>query len=228
MDLKKKVGPLPAWAWVALIAGVGYLAWKRAHASSSTENEGVEEGWFPSQGIPAEGSTPTGGAGGGVTAAEEFLQHGTEAAEGRGMAFQEAAEGRQIAHEEAVEGRELSHLEAQENRETSLGELPFLMEEKAWKLAGQTQKAQAAAEKRQAAREKREAAKEKRAAKKHHEGKGSKGKGKRGKEGTNGNAGQKHHGNHTNHQPGSHAKTDHRPAKPARTRVQHPKHKARR
>lgn len=101
MDLTKKVGPLPLWAWIGVMAGIGYIAWKRAHSTAA--NEGVEEGWFPTQGIPAEGA-----AGSGVAGAEELLQRGQEAAEQRQITHEEAQEQRTIAREEAAETRAFS------------------------------------------------------------------------------------------------------------------------
>ncbi|HEX3561814.1 MAG TPA: hypothetical protein VHU24_03160 [Solirubrobacterales bacterium] len=204
MDLKKKVGPLPLWAWIAVIAGVGYIAWRRAQSS---EAEGVEEGIYPTSGVAAEPSsgTSTGGSGA-VTAAEEFAQHAGEAGEARAIAAQEAAEGRAIGHEEAQETRTVAREEAAEGRAAGLEGRELTLQE--W-IAKQAAKAGVKVKPRA-----------KKPTRKQHEGKG--GKGKKAHEKTNGNTGQKHHSNHSNHQPGHVKKTDHRTAAPARTRVKHP------
>jgi hypothetical protein len=202
VDLKKRVGPLPLWAWIGLMAGIGYIAWRRAQ---SGENEaGVEEGWFPTQGIPAEGASESGGAGGGVTAAEEFVQRAQEAAEGRSLAFDEGAEGRQIAHEEAVENRTVAREEAAETRGFSLEERRAAFEE--W-MARHTGLGKDSGKRASA----------KRASKRHKQGRG--GRNKRAHEQGNPNAGQRHHRNQRNHQPGHTAKTDHRPARSPRARI---------
>lgn len=220
MDLKKKVGPLPLWAWVLVVGGIGYLAWKRAQ---SGESEGVEEGIYPTNGLanePAAG-TSTGGSGA-VTAAEEFGNRAEEAAETRAIASQEAAEGRGYAHEEAVEDRTVAREEAAEGRASalelrglSLEEGKLAAEELMAKATGNLAKAQAVKNKREAQRA---------ASKKHRQGKGAKKGGKK-NEKVNGNKGQAHHSNKSNHQPGHVKKTDHRTAAPARARVSHPKAK---
>jgi hypothetical protein len=186
------------------MALVSYVVWRRAKATSEGESQtGVEEGWEPTQGIPAEGAST--GAGGGVSGAEEFMQHSQEASESRQQAAQEALEGRSIDHEEAVENRTVAREEAEEGRTFSLEEQRQRLAE--W-MAGKGRKAGVST------------SKAKKPTTAHKEGKG--GKGKRAHEKGNGNAGQKHHANHVNHQPGHHAKTDHRPAAPVRTRLAAP------
>lgn len=59
--LTKKIGPLPLWMWVAIAATVGYIVYKKSKGSGE---EGVEEGYFPTQGIPSE--APEAGASGGL------------------------------------------------------------------------------------------------------------------------------------------------------------------
>jgi hypothetical protein len=64
MDLKKKVGPLPTWAWIALVGGGAgvYLLWKKSKEAKSTEEGSLP---IPSSftANPPEGSAS--GAGGG-------------------------------------------------------------------------------------------------------------------------------------------------------------------
>jgi hypothetical protein len=82
--LTKKVGPLPLWMWLAIAGTVGYIVYKK---SKGAKEEGVEEGYFPTQGIPSE-AAETPGSGGlaglgnliGELAAAGFVPAGSEAA----------------------------------------------------------------------------------------------------------------------------------------------------
>ena len=52
--MKKKLGPLPLWAWIAILAVAGFTLYR--YEKNKSESTGVEEGFFPTQGIPAEGA----------------------------------------------------------------------------------------------------------------------------------------------------------------------------
>ncbi len=96
--LTKKAGPLPIWAWAAIAVTLGYIFYRyQKNASSEEGSAGVEEGFFPTQGIPYEGAEV--GGEGGISGLEEARLKAEEAADIR----HEAGEERK---EERAEGRE--------------------------------------------------------------------------------------------------------------------------
>jgi hypothetical protein len=87
--LKKKYGPLPAWSWLAIAVTLGYIFYR--YQKNAGESEGVEEGYFPTQGIPIEEveASPGGGLQGlsedlQALQAAGFVPAGSEEARGEG------------------------------------------------------------------------------------------------------------------------------------------------
>lgn len=99
--MNKKVGPLPLWAWVGLLAALGYGLY-RYEKQRSEEYSGVEEGVAPTLGVPER--VESGGSGGGVSAAEEFQARLAEGAEGRAIGREERAEERAEGRASREEG----------------------------------------------------------------------------------------------------------------------------